>query len=485
MATHTPPISAELINILFDWYSDDASSDEYYHFFYECLCINRLFFQEGTKRLWQFVGYCGKATIEDLAKIAERSTQRAQIYANEVQWLVFRDMCGGNVPDVHCVKALSQLKYPKIKAITLNTEKQLELNESTFIAYLQPSLRELEIDGAFLGTSDTLLEILADKCPDLEELSFRCEKYNFTKLDHYLAKASQIQEGGLQQLRIHTANTGWSSKAFKFASDLPELRTLECPNIETEWIRAISIGFPSLWNLQVSTTVETLEMLSTLAPGLKFLTLSELKYSASLPHLFKSVALYQELLWFEVNLHTAKETQDAVINGNDLTLLAQSCGQLETFRVVAQESHPVICDITEELIDTFTRHCPALEGFFWLTDEASSLDFGALRSIGKHCREMSCMRISVKGGSMPSNLGPSAEVLYPELVQLWLVSRGDRQELLTWVKGADNMKKLAGFLGANMPELHSFTFIAGTGLDETLDEATGIELRKLIDEVKA
>ncbi|KAJ4291019.1 hypothetical protein N0V90_010215 [Kalmusia sp. IMI 367209] len=472
MTTRQPQMSREFVNVLFDWYADyDYRGSN--RFIYNCLRINSHFFEEGIKRLWHYIGYCGEARAEDLASIAKQSIERAQIYANEVHWLECRDFCGGNVPDGHNVEILSRLNYPKNTVVYLHTRTVIEVDETALIAFLQPSVENFTMNGAFVGTFDTFLDVLHDRCPDLKELGLHCEKVNFKKLEGYLERSPQ-----LQTLQIHTTSAGWSLDTFKLASQLQELRTLDCPNIEAQWMNSVFNGFPSLCSLHATMSVDAVEKFHAIAPTLRYLTLNHLKNTTSSSRLFKAASLYQKLVWFEVNLDALEGSQHDGINGEDLVLLAERCPKLACLRVVGQESHPVIHGITDEVMKRFAQRCCKLEDFFWLVDDTSSPSFDVLRSLGKHCRKIECIRISVNASWDSLRLEPGPKVLFKNLIQLWLAFRGDEQKVSAWAEDSMNIKRLAGFLGPNTPSLHPVVLIAGSGLENNLEEAMTKELRE-------
>ncbi|CAH0044801.1 unnamed protein product [Clonostachys solani] len=136
---------------------------------YACLFVNRLFFRESCKLLWQECNTYGLlVNIGHLVQLSKRNQQRAQVYANFIQVLDFDAPEGSDASRLEAQwhEDLACLQFPLLREVIIRRFNHC----NSVIRYAQPSLRVFSLWPAS-QLSDAFLDQLGRQSPRLINIS--------------------------------------------------------------------------------------------------------------------------------------------------------------------------------------------------------------------------------------------------------------------------------------------------------------------------
>ncbi|KAF1950258.1 hypothetical protein CC80DRAFT_598279 [Byssothecium circinans] len=451
-------------------------------FLFTSLFINKLFFEEAARRLWEGCGvrfyahWCGHATpgITQLATIAERDVKRAQIYANFLRSLSFEleeDMEGNFHPEARWHSQLTQLQYPQLKEVSFYPagEDAPKFNtEVNIIHYAQPNICHFSVSSSS-DVSNDLLEALGERCPKLRHFDLRVSEGGASITPNELLQF--LEKFHLMKV-LDIGNLEWSAECFEEVSKYPNLELLCCPPIQDDWLKKVNDGFPSLINLSTILSDEALENLQHIVPGMKYLRISP---TAASHHQLAAASKFVHL--GDLELRSFSDTEWS-INGSELVLLSQSCPNLTELAVGSDEfsKRPSAAGLIDDTIDTAAQNFKSLEVLELYFDSTTPLTFFSIQSLAKHCPNLQRLELTCNidwNYIERNNLG----AIFPRLWSLEIdchpasepyghVTDEDDEE-----EYEEKRKTLAKKIADLAPKMINFVVKNGTGMEEDLESA--------------
>lgn len=389
---------------------------------YNCLFVNKTFFHEACRILWKgcyggfYVGHVSPS-ICDLGRMvanAEIGRDRAQIYADHIRVLVFRDVgfLGASVngnsrpgghfgEDAQWHQQLCQLEFPRLEDLNIGKSRSAQkLNtESAILHYVHYGLRDLRVDAS-ASLSDNFLDEISRLCPLLQQLDMDFQ--NVTISENGLARFLK-QMHHLQGIHIAALDTSWSVASFAAVAKYERLQLLHVPSIHDAWFDDIdhSPSFPVLKQLYtLGTSGKALLRLLPASPGLEVIHLyndnlqgpEDVLSAASNFHLLKNF-IYQP------NFSTA-------ISGRDLAMLARECPTLTTLAIGHVNTfsssfgdgtllNPLLVDIDDEVVYFAARNLASLKHLQLIGRYESYPSLSAVMSaFNQHCPLLETLEIS-------------------------------------------------------------------------------------------
>ncbi|KAF2641220.1 hypothetical protein P280DRAFT_468874 [Massarina eburnea CBS 473.64] len=452
----------------------EASADG---FLFTSLFINRVFFGEAARILWEGCGarfyahWVGHKTpqIQHLAQIVQQDVQRAQIYANFLRVLNF-EYEEDFTPEAKWHPQLTQLQYPQLKDVAFYEagDEALPFNTgANIVHYSQPNVSSFLVRSSS-EISKELLEALSERCPRITHFELKTEgRSSITpaELHRFLQRFHSLESLDIECLE-------WSAESFEEVSQYPRLGLLYCPSIEDEWLKQLASGFSNLDSLKTNLTDDALESLHRLVPNTKHLRIGPAMNSH---HVLASASKFKQLR--DLNLEASSEIKWS-ISGSELVLLAQSCPDLTEISIAPEEGgkRPAAVGLTDETIDTAAQHLANLEVLDLHYDSTTALTFSSLQSLAKHCPKLQRLELTCKidwDYIENSNLGP----IFPHLWSLEITCHQDQQRIGNLDEeqedGGDEekWKPLAEKIANLAPKMSNFVIKGGMGNEEELESA--------------
>jgi hypothetical protein len=446
------------------------------------LFVNRLFFREATRILWYGCGTdwnsatAGHVTpdIRHLGQIVEQSAQRAQIYANLIHVLQFRDEgeLNGFADEARWHQKFLQLDFPALEQVDLYpSEDAITLNTGEVVLhYAQSNLKRLgfhagsQLDNSFLNR-------LCERCPRLQELILTTIKGSIITKEELAAFLKRTI--ALQNLQISAEfQKLWTQQAFETVSMYQNLGLLHMHHIEDSWITAIdrngvSSVFPNLKHLYAGVLHTGLELLHRFIPKLRGLTLENEELGPS-HQILLAASRFTALTELKIQLGEASR-----ISSQELVQLARNCPKLRKLSIAEDQSAaciPSASGITDELMENFARNAPYLHELCLIFNPQlpvtlHSPTFQSLRSLGRHCPDLIILTFfcSMDWDGFRQS---SSEILFSEL---WFLKLFGLHSLDT--DDEDVVKDLAKKLMSISPKLMDFSIDEPTEAEELLEDA--------------
>lgn len=465
-------LSKILENLYTDWnsYGDTCLP------LYNCAQVNKFFFRETIPFLWRV---CCRDTpgVRHLGLLARRDPQRAQIYANHIQFMEFRffevifqdGMPGPVTFDVVYLDALASLKFPKLAYISIYGTGEV-IEDRLLECYAHEELETVLLQGEFHGTLDAFLDTVGQRCPKIIDVNLACDGSLSVKTHSFLETHPNLE--GFSLPRMHS---DWTLDEFKAVCNMSQIKQLHVPRIKATWLDEMRPQWPVLDQLRTSLSNDSLDQLRISAPELGILELRlETVFTPS--DIFEKLSRFTHLRLLELILMRTDEPREDCINGQDLVVTARNCPELFKLHISGENGHPRISGITDPFFDNLASNLPEVSEFVFDVDDCSSLTFNAICSLGKHCRKLreatiscdidwkhdsvTCIPTTIPGG------------LFPTLYELELVVRGPHGTTETWT--ATDLQNLTDFVGRfmdNAPEFSSFEFKGASDTHDHIHKA--------------
>jgi hypothetical protein len=374
-------------------------------FLFNCLTVNKTFFDEASRKLWvacasNTYGTPEYAEIRTLANIVlqdDAGHARAQIYANHIQTLDFKyEDDDFEKTDARWHPVLAKLQFPKLRSLSIypsNTAKSFNTGDA-LLAYAQPSLQFFNVYCA-TKLSNGFLERLGSQCPGLQELHLDSDDSTVSSDDlvNFLSKASS-----LEQLNLRTGdNKIWSPAAFAQLSQCSNLVSFNIPElIEEGWLASLgpssgSEPFPDLLHVSASMTTDAVKRLSVLQPKITSLRMYNEKFGPT-QDMLAAASCFQQLECFAFY-----PSSGSLITGQEIIQLAQACPSLEELSIGDGEATPApgATGITDDAIRSLAEGLPKLQTLQLVFNSNTRPSIGAtLTSLGRHCPELTHLTIS-------------------------------------------------------------------------------------------
>jgi hypothetical protein len=374
-------------------------------FLFSCLTVNKTFFDEASRKLWEACAtntygtpeYAEIRTLANIVLQGDAGLERAQIYANHIQTLDFKyEDDDFEKTDARWHPVLAKLQFPKLLCLSLypsETAKSFNTGDA-LLAYAQPSLQFFSVYSA-TQLSNGFLTRLGSQCPGLQELHLDSDDNTVSNNDliNFLSKTSS-----LEQLNLRTGdNKIWSPAAFARLSQCSKLVTFNIPElIEEEWFASLSpsLGsepFPDLLHVNAGMTTDVVKRLSVLQPNIESLCISNEKFGPT-QDMIAAASCFQHLERFEFSPGSGSR-----ITGQEIIQLAQACPNLEELSIGNGEetSAPDATGITDNIIKSLAEGFPKLRDLRLIFSSDTRPSIGAtLTSLGRHCPELTHLIIS-------------------------------------------------------------------------------------------
>ncbi|KAF2443930.1 hypothetical protein P171DRAFT_432025 [Karstenula rhodostoma CBS 690.94] len=456
-----PDLVSRIIKVLYPHWSED----EYIFLdLYNCAQVNKLFFSEAIRVLWQG---CGNNTpgIRHLAQIAQQDLARAQIYAKHVSYLDFglyeNGIVYGTVTfDTVYLDVISSLSYPELESIEIYGTGD-EIEDRLLECYLQPRLESFSLEGKFRGHLETFLDTVTRRCPNIKNVDFECKGPLTVRVGNFLAKHPQLNSFSLPH-----AQSVWSQKDFEPICRMSELEQLCVPYIEVSWLDMIDGGWPELDQLRTNLSSEAVGRMTQLAPGIGIVEL-KLRSNPSPSDVFLKLSQFTQLRSLELHLMRTDTPTESYINAQGFVNLARHCPKLFKFHVSGESSHPTIHGITDSLFDDLTRNLPEISDFCLDVDDTSALTFNAVCSLGKHCQKLWQARLSCNVDWMQDLEAVLPSGVQFKLTGLELVLHGERFPLERWTDAdRERLSRFTEKFVRSAPEFSWVELFKGNDADE-------------------
>jgi hypothetical protein len=389
---------------------------------YSCLFVNKIFFHEACRILWKgsyggfSVGH-PSPSVGDLGRMVvdpEIGRDRAQIYANHVRVLVFRDVRfmgmganedgrpGGHLgEDAQWHLQLCQLEFPLLEDLNIGrTRSAQELNtESVILHYVHSGLRDLRVD-ACAPVSDHFLDEVSRLGPYLQQLDMDFRNATITKegLARFLKQMRH-----LEGIHVAALDKSWSAAAFAAVARYGRLELLHVPSMNDTWFDTIELSssFPALKQLYtLRTTGKALLRLSHANAGLEVIHL----YNDSLSgreDVLSAISNFPLLTAFKYQPNSSE-----TISGRDLVALARGCRNLTSFAIgqitlfplgFGQNtvSNPFLAGVDDGVVYSIAQNLPHLRNLQLIGryEPFPSLK-GVMSAFNQHCPLLETLEIS-------------------------------------------------------------------------------------------
>jgi hypothetical protein len=373
-------------------------------FLFTCLTVNKTFFDEASRKLWEACAtntygtpeYAEIRTLANIVLQGDAGHARAQIYANHIQTLDFKyEDDDFDKTDARWHPVLAKLRFPKLRSLSLypsETAKSFNTGDA-LLAYAQPSLQFFSVYSA-TQLSNGFLARLGSQCPGLQELHLDSDDntVNSNDLMNFLSKASS-----LEQLNLRTGDTKiWSPAAFAQLSQCSKLVSFNIPElIEEGWFASVgasgSESFPDLLHVSASMTTDAVKRLSVLQPNIESLRISNEKFGP-LQGMIAAASRFQHLESFAFY-----PSPEVLITGQEILQLVQASPSLEEFSIGDGEATPApgATGITDGVIRSLAEGLPRLQTLQLVFNSNTRPSIGAtLTSLGRYCPELTNLTIS-------------------------------------------------------------------------------------------
>jgi hypothetical protein len=433
-------------------------------FLFNCLTVNKIFFDEACRILWETCDSSGHGqpqdpkirTLGNMVLRADAGPERAQLYADHIQNLDFRyEDDDFEKTDARWHPVLRKLKFPKLRSLYLypsDAAKSFNTGDA-LLHYAQPNLQFFDASCA-TQLSNGFLERLITQSPGLQELHLRSDDDTISKsdLERCLSKASNLEQFVLETGKEKV----WSSATFMQMSRCPKLYSFNIPElIEEEWIGALGSPvacdpFPDLQHVTAGMTTGAVERLSMLRPNIESLRISN-KGLGSTQDMLAAASRFPQLKFF-----TFSPDVGSHLTGQEMTQIAQGCPNLEEFKIGDDKTPlPTTTGVTDDVIRSLAQALPKLQELHLTFSSDTRPSIGAtITSLSRHCPdlalvEMSCQRDWMSVMSVPD------EVSFPNLNSLTLhlpnkvISDEDRNAVV---------KRIDEHFGTWFPELDYLDF---------------------------
>lgn len=445
---------------------------------FNSLFFNKLFFREASRILWYGCGAdwnsaAGHVTpdIRHLARIVQQDVQRAQIYANLIHVLQFRDE-GEETNfkgEARWHPQLAQVQFPNLEQLDLFYSENAGCRNTgdVVLHYAQSNMKRLSLhEGSNL--SDAFLDTLSRQCPKLRWLILRPitdSEVTEDGLVRFLEKTTSLEWLDIRRDFKHV----WTQEAFEAISTYQNLALLVILEVKDAWITALNriktvSVFPKMTYLYTSVSDSGLEELHHFMPNLQVLTL----HNSELPpshHILSAASKFTLLKKLKIQL-----AEDSSITGQELVQLAENCPGLKEL-YIAEDQAPTIpsaTDITNPLIDTFARNLPALQELYLIFKAPDPLTFASLRSLGRHCPDLALLTLSCNvAWDEVQDMSP--EVVFPKLWYLKLHPNGNQLDL--GLEAEEAIQGVAKKIAAIVPKIMDFGFEDATEMEDLLEDA--------------
>jgi hypothetical protein len=447
------------------------------------LFLNKLFFQEASRILWYGCGnewnsaIAGHVTpdICHLARIVMQDAKRAQIYANIIHVLQFRD--DGEEYEI-AEKArwhheLSQLQFPALEQVDLYaSEDAITMNTGEAVLhYAQSNIKRMALHAGS-QLNDSFLDTLCKRCPKLREIileSIRDNTITQEGLTKFIRKTPELQhlQFGDEFEQV------WTQQIFEAISTYQNLVLLHVHHtIDDSWITALHrktthSAFPKLRHLCAGVPTRALELLHRFIPELSTLRLKNEKLGSS-HQILVAASRFKALT--ELKIHFGKDNS---ISGQELVQLAQNCPSLRNLSIGEeyQGAHiPGGFWINDELMETFARNAPNLRDLHLVFHPRSPVaspfpTFQSLRSLGRHCPALVFLTLTCDV-DWDEVRRCSSGMLFPELwsLKLFGLHRLEHDD-------EDVIKEIAKRLTSLAPSLKHLSFNEPTDGEDLLADA--------------
>jgi hypothetical protein len=447
------------------------------------LFLNKLFFQEASRILWYGCGnewnsaIAGHVTpdICHLARIVVQDVNRAQIYANIIHVLQFRD--DGEeykiAEEARWHHELSQLQFPALEQVDLYaSEEAITMNTGEVVLhYAQPNIKRMALHAGS-QLNDSFLDTLCKRCPKLREIILESIKDNtvtqegLTKLIRSTPELRHFQIGDeFEQV--------WTQQVFEAISTYQNLVLLHVHyTVDDSWITALDYKtthstFPKLRHLCARVPTRALELLHGFIPELSTLRLKNEELGPS-HQILVAASRFRALT--ELKIHFGNDNS---ISGQELVQLAQNCPSLRDLCI--GEEYPGACTpgasgINDELMETFAKNAPNLRDLHLVFHPrfpvASPIPtFQSLRSLGRHCPALVFLTLTCDV-DWDEVRRCSSGMMFPELWSLKLFGLHGLEH-----NDEDVIKEIAKRLVSLAPSIMHLSFHEPTDVEDLLADA--------------
>jgi hypothetical protein len=374
-------------------------------FLFNCLTVNKTFFDEASRKLWEACAtntygtpeYAEIRTLANIVLQGDAGHARAQIYANHIQTLDFKyEDDDFEKTDARWHPVLAKLQFPKLRSLSIypsNTAKSFNTGDA-LLAYAPPSLQFFNVYCA-TKLSNGFLGRLGSQCPGLQELHLDSDD-NTVSSDDLVNFLSQAPS--LEQLNLRTGdNKIWSPAAFARLSQCSKLVSFNIPElIEEGWFASLgpssgSEPFPGLLHVTGSMTTGAVKHLSALQPKIASLRVYNEKFGPT-QDMLAAASCFKHLESFAFY-----PSSESLITGQEIIQLVQACPNLEELSIgdVDATSAPDATGITDDVIQSLAEGLPKLQTLQLVFNSNTRPSIGAtLTSLGRHCPELTHLIIS-------------------------------------------------------------------------------------------
>jgi hypothetical protein len=372
-------------------------------FLFNCLTVNKTFFDEASRKLWEACAtntygtpeYAEIRTLANIVLQGDAGHARAQIYANHIQTLDFKyEDDDFEKTDARWHPVLAKLQFPKLRSLSIypsNTAKSFNTGDA-LLAYAMPSIQFFNVYCA-TKLSSGFLRRLGSQCPGLQELHLDSEDNSVSSDDlvNFLSKASS-----LEQLNLRTGdNKIWSPTAFAQLSRCSKLVSFNIPElIEEAWFASLgpsgSAPFPDLRHVSASMTTDAVKRLSVLQPNIESLRISNEKFGPT-QDMIAAASRFRHLESFAFY-----PSPEDLITGQEILQLAQASPSLEELSIGDEKTLVLgATGITDGVIRSLAEGLPRLQTLQLVFISNTRPSIGAtLTSMGLHCPELTNLVIS-------------------------------------------------------------------------------------------
>jgi hypothetical protein len=450
-------------------------------FLHTCLLINRIFFVEASRILWEGCGsryysaWAGHITpdIKHLANIVLTDPRRAQFYANLIHTLMFQDEGESNnfLDDARLHKELASLEFPQLEEVAFyGSDKARELNTGdAIIHYAQPNIKNFSL-GQGSNLSDTFLDTLSRCCPKLTSLTLnRVSESNVSEdgLIRFLEKNDL-----LDYLDIRSGvDDSWSCKAFNVITRYRNLVLLRIPDLQDNWAQSLQHGrpsarvFPKLKHLHGGISDQGLKSLAQFLPDLESLGMG-LQNLLPSHHILASASQFSQLT--RLTIYFGPESS---FSGRDLLLLTQKCPNLGEVSIGENDGYrPTSSDITDSIIDEVARNMVKLTALTLVFDRPDLLTWKSIISLAQHCKDLQMLKLSCNF-SWQDAISNGEESIFPILWGLQVILDENNRDGQMEINSEEEINNYVARFAALAPNLKDFGIEDGSEADQTLEVA--------------
>lgn len=447
-------------------------------FLYNCLTINKVFFHETARILWDGCGaryystWAGHATpqIRHLAQTIHQNPQHAQTYANFIKILAFEDEgeSAEFADEARFHDELAKVSFPLLEELELHCSNgATTLNTGDTIRhYLGANIKRFGLhDGSLFG--DDFLDALREHCPRLRWFTLtpkgnnemtQCGLTRFfsnTNLEYIDIRAEKDIMG-------EAAFDGvWSKVGLEAVSRHPNLELFAVPVLEEDWIITIlnrkeqpNPVFPKLKYVYSRISDHGLNLLHALAPSISVLTLE----NEALPptqHTLTNISAFTNLNWLKLKLNP-----DSCLYGSDLLLLARNCRVLTSLSIGEEQAAvSTAVGISDKIMEKFAKQATGLKKLHLSFLPADALTHISMLALGTHCPDLE--QLSIPCTIKWVELAHATDVVFPNvwLLQLAMppIPEVENEDEIDEEKVKEDTKRWADEFVDKMPKLTSFS----------------------------